>query len=159
MTYVTRHVSRDLMVKWLFQNTNIKKLDNCTPAILSIFTKVFVNGYWTGSVKEAEQVVSEIKFARRTGLIPTYISVCFDIPQNTIMIFTDGGRLCRPIFYRDDEQMSYMRLQQTKYNGWDTLIYGFGEKRKDIDRKFDGFYKPEELYGVTGKNSKTRRQF
>jgi DNA-directed RNA polymerase II subunit RPB2 len=157
MTYVTRHVSRDLMVKWLFQNTNIKKLDNCTPAILSIFTKVFVNGYWTGSVKEAEQVVSEIKFARRTGLIPTYISVCFDIPQNTIMIFTDGGRLCRPIFYRDDEQMSYMRLQQTKYNGWDTLIYGFGEKRKDIDRKFDGFYKPEELYGVTGKTLKNKK--
>ena len=157
MTYVTRHVSRDLMVNWLFQNTKVKKLDNCTPAILSVFTKVFVNGYWAGSVKEAEQVVSEIKFARRTGLIPTYISVCFDIPQNTIMIFTDGGRLCRPIFYRDDEQMSYMRLQQTKYNGWDTLIYGFGEKRKDIDRKFDGFYKPEELYGVTGKTLENKK--
>ena len=148
MTYVTRHVSRDLMVKWLFQNTEIKTLDNCTPAVLSIFTKVFVNGYWAGSVKEAEQVVSEIKFARRTGLIPTYISTCFDIPQNTIMIFTDGGRLCRPIFYRDDEQMSYMRINQIKSMVWDNLIYGFAEKRKEIERKFDGFYKPEDLYGV-----------
>ena len=150
LTYVTRHVSRDLMVKWLFQNTDIKKLDNCTPAVLSVFTKVFVNGYWVGSVNNAYQVINEIKFFRRTGLIPSYISACFDIRQNTIMIFTDGGRLCRPIFYRDDEtdEMSYMRLQKIKYNGWDNLVFGFGEMRKDVERKFDGFYKPEDIYGV-----------
>ena len=159
LTYVTRHVSRDRMVNWLFQNTDIKKLDTCTPAILSVLTKVIVNGYWAGSVKDAIPVIKEIKFSRRTGLIPIYISACFDIKQNAIIIFTDGGRLCRPIFYRDDdtEQMSYLHLNKQKFKGWDNLVYGFAEKRKDIERRFDGFYKPEDLYGITEKTLETKK--
>ena len=158
MTYVTRHVSRDLMVNWLKENVELKMLENCTPEMLSILTKVFVNGYWAGSVRDAIPVVNKIKFCRRLGLIPTYISVCFDIKQNSIMIFTDGGRLCRPIFYRDDDEMSYEKLvnflKKGKYN-WDNLISGFSEKKPGVERRFDGFYKAGELYEIeAGPNKK-----
>jgi DNA-directed RNA polymerase II subunit RPB2 len=151
LTYVTRHVSRDLMVNWLKENVELQMLENCTPEMLSVLTKVFVNGYWAGSVKDAIPVVNKIKFCRRLGLIPTYISVCFDIKQNAIMIFTDGGRLCRPIFYRDDDKMSYEKslklLTVGKYT-WDNLISGFTEKKPGLNRKFDGFYKAGEIYEV-----------
>ena len=158
MTYVTRHVSRDLMVNWLKENVELKMLENCTPETLSVLTKVFVNGYWAGSVKDAIPVVNKIKFCRRLGLIPTYISVCFDIKQNAIMIFTDGGRLCRPIFYRDEDEMSYEKslkqLTVGKYS-WDNLISGFSEKKPGFERKFDGFYKASELYEIeAGPNKK-----
>lgn len=158
MTYVTRHVSRDLMVNWLKENVELKMLENCTPEMLSVLTKVFVNGYWAGSVKDAIPVVNKIKFCRRLGLIPTYISVCFDIKQNAIMIFTDGGRLCRPIFYRDEDEMSYEKtlnfLKKGKYN-WDNLISGFSEKKPGVERRFDGFYKASELYEIeAGPNKK-----
>jgi DNA-directed RNA polymerase II subunit RPB2 len=153
LSYVTRHVSRDLMVKWLKENTVLQMLDNCTPDMLSVLTKVFVNGYWAGSVQNAIPVINKIKMFRRVGLIPLYISVCFDIKQNSIMIFTDGGRLCRPIFYRDDGteemDMSYMNihLKTNKYN-WDKLVSGFSNKRENVVRKFDGFYKVDELYDI-----------
>jgi DNA-directed RNA polymerase II subunit RPB2 len=148
LSYVTRHISRDLMVKWLFENTEIKHLENCTPEMLSVFTKVFVNGYWAGSVELAVPVIDKIKFSRRIGLIPTHISVCFDIKQETIMIFTDGGRLSRPIFYFDTmtEKMSFVNpyLKKGKYN-WDELISGYA-KRRIQNRAFDGFYKIGDLY-------------
>ena len=67
------------------------------------------------------------------------------------MIFTDGGRLCRPIFYRDDDKMSYEKslklLTVGKYT-WDNLISGFTEKKPGLNRKFDGFYKAGEIYEV-----------
>ena len=155
LTYVTRHVSRDLMVNWIKENIDMKMLENCTPDIVSVLTKVFVNGYWAGSVEKAILVVDKIKLFRRIGLIPLHISVCFDIKQNAIMIFTDGGRLCRPIFYSDDETMSYINsmeiLKKGKYS-WDDLVSGFTDKTKGIVRKFDGFYKASELYGVVDTN-------
>ena len=149
LSYVTRHVSRDLMVNWLKENTILQMLENCTPDMLSILTKVFVNGYWAGSVQNAIPVVNKIKLFRRLGLIPLYISVCFDVKQNAIMIFTDGGRLCRPIFYKDDgtDEMSYMNLKNHKFN-WDKLVSGFSNKRENVVRRFDGFYKVDELYDI-----------
>ena len=153
MTYVTRHVSREPMIKWLKENADIKLLENCTPEILSVLTKVFVNGYWAGSVQHAIPLVNRIKLFRRLGLIPLHISVCFDIKQNAIMIFTDGGRLCRPIFYRDDatDSMSYINsldiLKKSKYS-WDNLVSGFAKKRENVVRKFDGFYKVGDIYEV-----------
>jgi len=149
LSYVSRHVSRDLMVNWLKENTVLQMLENCTPDMLSVLTKVFVNGYWAGSVQNAIPVINKIKLFRRLGLIPLYISVCFDVKQNAIMIFTDGGRLCRPIFYKDDatEEMSYMNLKNHKFN-WDKLVSGFSNKKENIVRRFDGFYKADELYDI-----------
>ena len=153
LSYVSRHVSRDLMVNWLKENEEIKMLENCTPDMLSVLTKIFVNGYWAGSVQNAIPVVNRIKLFRRLGLIPLHISVCFDIKQNAIMIFTDGGRLCRPIFYRDNmtDSMSYINsmdfLKKSKYS-WDNLVSGFEKKRENVVRRFDGFYKVGDLYEI-----------
>jgi DNA-directed RNA polymerase beta subunit len=137
------------MVNWLKENTILQMLENCTPDMLSVLTKVFVNGYWAGSVQNAIPVINKIKLFRRLGLIPLYISVCFDVKQNAIMIFTDGGRLCRPIFYKDDgtDEMSYMNLKNHNFN-WDKLVSGFSSKRENIVRRFDGFYKVDELYDI-----------
>lgn len=153
LSLCTRHVSRELMVNWLKENADLKMLENCTPEMLSVLTKVFVNGYWAGSIRDAIPLVNKFKFYRRIGLIPLYNSVCFDIKQNAIMIFTDGGRLCRPIFYRDEmnETMSYMNSMDILKKGgyrWDHLVSGFAKKREGAVRRFDGFYKPEDIYEV-----------
>jgi DNA-directed RNA polymerase II subunit RPB2 len=155
LSYVTRHVSREPMIQWLFENASMKKLDNCTHEILSLLTKVFVNGYWAGGVEDAIVTVNKIKFFRRNGLIPLFISVCFDIKQNTIFIFTDSGRLCRPIFYFDDmsKSMSYENLleelKKRDYK-WNDLVSGFNKKREaSIDtQNYDKFYNLNELYEV-----------
>ena len=97
------------MVEWLREKVALKFTYECSPKMLSIMTKVFINGYWCGSITEPFENVRKIKLYRRNGLISPYTSVGFDIAQNTVFIYTDGGRLCRPIFYKDEltNKMSY----------------------------------------------------
>ncbi len=152
MTYVTRHVSREPMIEWLHKNASLVKHANCSHHMLATMTKVMVNGYWAGSVKDPIVCVNKFKLYRRNGLIPLYCSICFDIKQNAISIFTDGGRLCRPIYYYDSitESMSYEPIMDTlrerKYN-WINLVGGFN-KRQINELNYGKFYKLSDMYEV-----------
>ena len=79
----------------------MKIVDECNPLLLSNMTKVMVNGYWAGSIFDPFDCINKIKLYRRNALLPIDISVTFDITLNTIFIYNDNGRLCRPIFYKD----------------------------------------------------------
>ena len=76
---------------------------------ISSVCKVFVNGYWTGTVSEPIVVRQLLKEYRRSGLLPAYISVFWNIKDNILYIYTDAGRLCRPIYYVENGVPSYER--------------------------------------------------
>jgi len=133
--YVTQGYSREPMIQWLREKVDMKLIEDCSPLILSRMTKVFVNGLWAGAIDVPLETVEKIKLFRRNGLIPTYTSINFDIGRNTVFIYTDGGRICRPVFYKDNEtnQFSYeveniqKRLKAGEFT-WDELISGFNKK-------------------------------
>jgi len=135
LTHITTHIPKEHMIKWLCENNQIYLLDNCTHQMLSVLTKLFVNGYWVGGLENPIGVVDKIKFYRRIGLIHPLVSVYFNIPQNTIFVYTDGGRLSRPLFYRSDLPDKYT---------WHDLLSGFNERKTELY----GFYKLSELYDV-----------
>jgi DNA-directed RNA polymerase beta subunit len=137
LTQVTTHISRDHMVKWLCENNQIYLLENCTCQMLAVLTKVFVNGFWVGGVENPIGMIEHIKLHRRNGLIPPLVSVYFNIQQNTIFIYTDGGRLSRPLFIGSSVTLP------KKYS-WRDLISGFNERKTEAP----GFYKLIELYEV-----------
>ena len=152
--YITQGYSREPIIHWLREKARMKLLEECTPAILSTMTKVIINGLWAGAITEPIETVEKIKLFRRNGLIPIYTSVTFDINQNTVFIYTDAGRICRPIFYRDNDtgKMSFDKdnIQTRIENGeftWAELVSGFNKKR---DPKFNtnGYkiYELNELY-------------
>lgn len=137
-TYITSGYSREPMIKWLREKIEMRLLEDCSPLLLSRMTRVFVNGLFAGAITEPLTAVEKIKMFRRNGLIPTYTSVSFSIKQNTVYIYTDAGRPCRPIFYRDTDTdtMSYDKpfIKEKLENGeftWDELISGFNPKKKD----------------------------
>ena len=153
-TYISQGYSRELIIKWLREKVSMKLLEECTPKLLASLTKVFVNGYWTGAVYEPVDAVQKIKLFRRNGLLPIYTSVSFDIKMNTIFIYTDAGRVCRPIFYRDDEthKMSYdtpkikQYLEDDKFT-WNDLITGFNRKKvQGFNPNNYNMYELHELY-------------
>jgi DNA-directed RNA polymerase II subunit RPB2 len=109
-------------LKWLKENITINSLVYCDPLSLSKMSKVFVNGCWIGGVDNPIECVEKIVLYRRNGLIPIYTSVTFKINENIVYIFTDGGRLCRPIFYVKDNEL---------------FKKDFGEIKKDMGEKFD----------------------
>jgi len=98
-TYITKGFSREPMIQWLRENVKVKLVEECMPIQLANQTKVIINGLWLGIVDTPLECVNKFKLFRRNALLPIYFSISFDIKQNTIFIYTDAGRLSRPVFY------------------------------------------------------------
>ena len=144
-TSISNGFSSYPIIKWLRANTPLKLLTECTPYALASSSKVFVNGNWVGAIDNPIHTVNMLKLFRRNGVIPVYTSISFSYESNIIYIYTDSGRLTRPIFYRDvvigeNGLMSYGKLSYKhgqiediiashKYT-WNQVISGF-ETKKD----------------------------
>ncbi len=165
---ITRGFSRGPLINWLRENVEIVLLESCTPVEISKMTKLFVNGYWAGCVNNPLETVEKIKLHRRNALIPIYTSATFEIKSKTIYIYTDSGRLCRPIFYmcpHENKNKNVISFQKNKEIGillkdgefyWNELVAGFHEKKPSNYNIFDGkIYDVNELYGISPKNLTT----
>ena len=161
-TYITQSYSRDKLIDWLRLNINMKLLEDCSPLYVSKLTKLFVNGYWAGCIDDPIESVEKMKLFRRNALIPIYTSITFNIKDNSIYIYTDGGRLCRPIFYKDNytQKMSYENVINKltdKDFTWNDLITGFNKK---MDNTFNPdnnqLYEFNELYNVNNETNPAR---
>lgn len=60
--------------------------------------KVFINGRWVGTHQSADELVSSMKDLRRRHEIPSEISIVRDIANKEVRMFTDAGRVQRPLF-------------------------------------------------------------
>ena len=163
--YVTLSFSREPMIKWLREKAEMKLLEECTPFALSKMTKVIINGLWTGVVNTPEETVEKLRLFRRNALIPIYTSVTFQISENTVYIYTDAGRICRPIFYRDPEtnKMSFDKdairkhLDEGDYT-WNDVISGFNKKSiPDFNPNHYKMYELSDLYeGIHSESNPSR---
>lgn len=154
-THISRGCpSREPLVQWMREKISLKYVDECTTALLAHMTKVIINGYWAGSIMDPLDCVEKMKLHRRNLLIPFDTSVTFDIKQNTIWVYNDGGRLCRPIFYKDlttskfpMENPEIMKLLKGGAFHWDDVVGGFNQKKiKDFKVKNTNIYELYELY-------------
>ena len=155
LTHVSRNLSREPMIKWLREKVNMKRVEECGPLNLSTMTKILVNGYWAGSVIEPFDAIEKIKIFRRNSLIPFTTSIGFDMKQNVISIFTDGGRLMRPLFFYDEltkkwsydgEQIETLLRENQFY--WSELVGGFNIKKDEYRGKLNdtAIYELNEMY-------------
>jgi DNA-directed RNA polymerase II subunit RPB2 len=140
------------IIRWIRYNLKLILLTECTAKILSDYTKIFVNGNWIGVLEDPINAVIKMRVYRRNGLIPIYTSILFNYKTNIIYIYTDGGRLIRPIFYKNIsynydtneinyENWSYQNISDRIINriiegnvNWSLLVSGFQEK---FDDKFN----------------------
>ena len=134
------------IIRWIRYNLKLILLTECIPKVLSDYTKVFVNGNWIGVLEDPINSLIKMKIYRRNGLIPIYTSILFNYKTNTIYIYTDAGRLIRPIFYRnisynyDTNEMNYDNWSYENVDdkimdkiikgqvNWTSLVSGFQEK-------------------------------
>ena len=146
------------LIKWLRSKTAIRILQECSPEFMGSLSKVLVNGVWIGGIENPLELVKLIKLFRRNGIIPVYTSVSFDYENNEIYIYSDGGRLTRPVYYLDKKSIndfgkpSFERKEVLEKIldgefGWQEIVSGFKEKGvKDFSYKKDVLYDLEELY-------------
>ena len=161
MAAVTKGYSAYPMMRWLRMHADLLLLNECTPQIISQLCKVIVNGKWIGVIAEPKEIAQTIKTLRRIAVIPTFTSVYWNIEQSTLYIYTDAGRICRPIFYTaaDTEKKtasmkpSYLNdalLEKIGKNDftWEQLVTGFAAKKDKLkaDHVYDSI---AELYNAT----------
>ena len=133
--YITQPCSALPVIQWLREVASMQLLEECSPMYLHQITKVFVNGAWVGALNNPREIMRLFLLYRRNALIPIYTSGRWDIAHNELQLFTDGGRLCRPVFYYDDEKRrpSYASREaiETIKSGnytWSQLVAGFAKK-------------------------------
>ena len=149
-TQITNNCSGTPMINWMRINTGMKLLEECSTKYISQCTKIFVNGSWVGVLDNPEFVMKKIKFFRHLALLPVYLSCHWNMTSNEILIYTDAGRLTRPIFYMNGVNPSYApfeKIIKDRDFTWNELITGF-LKKADERFQVDGckIYEPEELY-------------
>ena len=153
-TFVTSGSSAVPMIKWLRAKTTMRILQECNPKLLGNSTKIFVNGIWIGVIDNPIETISTIKMFRRNGLIPAFTSISFNYESNEIFIYTDSGRLSRPIYYIDSKtkKISYDRpeiidlINSNKYT-WEQAVSGFHKKAVEkFNIKRNVIYDINELY-------------
>jgi DNA-directed RNA polymerase II subunit RPB2 len=160
-TYITSGSSSYPIIKWLRLNTPMRVILECSPEQLGSSTKVLVNGNWIGVVDNPTEIVNLLKLYRRNGIIPTYTSITFNYRNNEVYIYTDAGRLTRPIYYIDDNKVSYDRkeLVELLENGtitWEQVISGFMKKTDEkFKTKNNKIYDLTELYKEIGNDKES----
>ena len=176
LTYVTSEMSREPIIQWLKENSLMIPLNSCISVQMSNVTKVIVNGYWCGVINDPLTLMTEMKLHRRHGLLPVFLSVSFEIHKKELQIYTDGGRLCRPLFYKDDitgkfifespEWSKILKIVNTDtpidadkkgITMWNRIISGFHDKVGVFDPEQGKIYKWEELYKVPKADIKTNK--
>lgn len=136
---VTSAASAVPLIRWIRAYTALRLLTECTPREVARGIKVFVNGNWIGVVDHPLKTVHTLKLFRRNGVIPVHTSITFSISDGVIYLYTDAGRLNRPLIYRTQDQRQGQgpwstetpaaaeRLRSRKYT-WTQVIAGFGPK-------------------------------
>ena len=158
MAAVTKGYSATPMIRWLRMHADMLLLAECTPIIISRLCKVIVNGQWVGVIAEPRKIEQKMKLLRRVAVIPTFTRIYWNIEHSTLYIYTDAGRICRPIFYTNAEthQPSYANeaiLEKIGKNDftWEELVTGFA-KKKDPNFRISAnhlYNSISELYNVT----------
>ncbi|KAF8756235.1 DNA-directed RNA polymerase subunit beta' [Rhizoctonia solani] len=84
-------------------------------------TKVFVNGVWLGIHRDAPNLVKTLHRLRRMDHINSEVSIVRDIREKELRIYTDAGRICRPLFIVDEQQKLTLKKKHVEWlqNGVD----------------------------------------
>lgn len=106
MCYVTVGTIAEPVIDYMLQR-NMEVLEEYDPTTSPNATKVFVNGVWVGIHREPTQLVPAVKNLRKSGVPGVEeISMIWDIRDREFKIFSDAGRVCRPLFVVDTNPRS-----------------------------------------------------
>ena len=85
---------------------------------------IYINGRWIGNIKSYQSFLQQFKHYRELDIIPSSVSIGIDSIDQEIIIYSDGGRILRPVIQASKVQQ--LREELESYDSietlWDTLI-------------------------------------
>lgn len=108
----------------------MENLEEIAPSAISEATKIFVNGCWVGIHREPDLLMNTLrKLRRQMDIIVSEVSMVRDIRDREIRIYTDAGRICRPLLIVEGQKLLLKKkhieqLKNREYNSysWHDLV-------------------------------------
>jgi DNA-directed RNA polymerase II subunit RPB2 len=126
--------------------TDMKLLENVTTKDFHNSTKVFLNGRLIGIHYEPKQLYTHLRLLKLNSFINILTSISWNIHENELHIFSDSGRIMRPVFYlKTNSKGKYNELIDGKYEyiqSWKHAIHGY-LLRDTIDFETASFFEEE----------------
>jgi len=98
----------------LLYDLNVVPLNKDTNYLNTNSDKVFLNGQWIGNHSSPNELLDDIKQARRTNSLPKEYSIVRDIEKREIKIYTDAGRVQRAMFIVDNNELMIRKKHVAK---------------------------------------------
>jgi DNA-directed RNA polymerase II subunit RPB2 len=102
MCYVSVGTPADPIVEFMIAR-NMEVLEEYEPLRYPNATKIFVNGTWVGVHHDPKHLVAMVQGLRRKSVIPFEVSLIRDIREREFKVFSDAGRVMRPLFTVEQE--------------------------------------------------------
>lgn len=132
---------KDFMV-----SQGMEMLEEYEPRRAPNATKVFVNGVWVGIHRDPKHLVRKMQYLRRSATIKYEVSLVRDIRDREFKIFTDTGRVMRPLYVVNTDPKSE--------NNGDLVLKKEHIQKLEADQDLDPTMTPDERaqarYGWTG---------
>ena len=115
----------EFLEEWSMEN-----LEEISQSSVVDSTKIFVNGCWVGIHRDPEQLMLTLRRLRRQmDIINAEVSMIRDIRDREIRIYTDAGRICRPLLIVENSRLLMTRnhiemLKDREFNNfqWHDLV-------------------------------------
>ncbi|KTG43148.1 hypothetical protein cypCar_00020880 [Cyprinus carpio] len=129
MAYISVDLKPSPILEFL-EEWSMENWREISPAAIADATKIFVNGCWVGIHKDPEQLMNTLrKLRRQMDIIVSEVSMIRDIREREIRIYTDAGRICRPLLIVEKQKLLLKRrhidqLKEREYNNysWQDLV-------------------------------------
>jgi DNA-directed RNA polymerase II subunit RPB2 len=108
MCYVTVGTPGAPLIDFMRQR-GMDLLEEYDPVMNPRATKVMLNGTWVGVHRNAGHLTDTLRSLRRKGLLSFEVTIIRDVRDREIRVFTDAGRVCRPLFVVDNDPKSAKR--------------------------------------------------
>lgn len=142
MCYVSVGTPAEPIVEFMIAR-NMEVLEEYEPLRYPNATKVFVNGTWVGVHQDPKHLVTLVQGLRRRGVIQGEVSLVRDIRDREFKIFSDAGRVMRPLFAVEQDDN-----QETGQAKGSLILTKTHVKRLEADESLDNTH--EDYFGWDG---------
>lgn len=132
MTCISVGTPSDAITEYL-EEWGMDPLEDYVPHKDVTSTRIFVNGVWVGVQKDAKIIDEALRSLRRKGDINSEVSIVRNIREKEFKIFTDAGRVYRPLFVVEEGKLKLEKshVQALIYSqNEEDLINSDGEKQE-----------------------------
>ena len=143
----TKENNQYFVDKILVESLRMVPIKYLLPSKVRNNTKVFLNGSWIGMFNNSDknmqpnQIMDILHKMRLSGTFSPYVSISWNIQNNQIIIFTDAGRLTRPVFTvlgNKENTVGYADQRKKIVDNtftWNEMLYGAGSTDSTVPKE------------------------